>query len=197
MTLEVDYVPFATGGGANVYAPATYQANPVVGTGVEPGLADGQLSNTTWRLASMPGAALANFISQQLGINVLDDGNLTALTANLTAAIAAPSSVKPTRIVSSSATLNLSCTSDYRVALNRTSGPTAQVVNLAATGTLVVGQEFVIADVAGNFDTAAVTVTPPGGHTIAGLSTYVMNEKRQSAKFAYAGSSIWTIEASS
>lgn len=199
MSNEVDYIPFATGGGANVYVPATYQGLSVVGTGVQPGLADGTLYNTSMRLASMIAAAVANYISQQLNISVLDDGNLTTLITNLTAAITSPSSVKPLRVVTSYATVNLSCTSDYRLVLNRTGGASAQTINLAQSGTLVTGQEFVISDAGANLDIAngAATVTPPGGHTIAGLATYVMNEKRQSARFVYAGSSLWTIEAAS
>jgi hypothetical protein len=187
--MEVDYVPFATGSGANVYAPATYQAFSVVGTGVEPGLADPQLYNTTARLASMMTAALGNFISQQLGINVLDDGNLTNLTANLTSAVSTQSSSRPARIVTASTALNVLAT-DYAVGLNRTAAPAAMVVNLP---TPAVGKEFKISDLAGNFNADPITLTPPVGHSIAGEATWLLNVNRGAWIVQYFGSSLWDI----
>jgi hypothetical protein len=191
MTLEVDYVAWATGVGANVYTPAVYQALAILGSGVEPGLADPQAANTTWRLASMTSAALANFISQQLGINVLDDGNLTNLIANLSSAISSGSAVKPGRIVTSSALLNMVST-DYAIGFQRTVGVAAQVVNLPTTG-LVVGQEFRLDDLEGNFNADPITLTPPGGHNIAGEATWVLNVNRGSWIPHYYGSSTWGI----
>src|SRR5581483_6148345 len=105
--MSVDYVPFAIGGGANVYSPAVYQALAVIATGVEPGLADPQLANTTWRLASMTSAAFANFIANELGISVLDDGNLSSLTANFAAAVASGAQISPSRTITSSANFNI------------------------------------------------------------------------------------------
>lgn len=187
---EVDYVAWATGGGANVYTPAVYQALAVLATGVEPGLADPQQANTTWRLASMTSAALANFISQQLGIAILDDGNLTNLIANLTSAVSTASNIKPGRIVTSSATLNMLAT-DYAIGYNRTAGVAAGICNLP---TPTLNQEFRIADLAGNFaNPTAVTLTPPGGHSIAGLATWPLTVNRGVWIAHYYGSSIWDI----
>lgn len=189
---EVDYVPFATGGGANVYSAATYQALAVIGTGVEPGLADPQLANTTWRLASMTSAAMANFISNVLGINVLDDGNLTNLTANFTAAVGAGGSINPSRTVTSSAALNILVT-DYAIAFARVAGVVALVATLPSTA--AIGQKFKVADVVGNFGVAgqAVTVAAPGGHNIVGLAEIVMNVNRKAAEFEYHGNSTWSV----
>jgi hypothetical protein len=192
--MSVDYVTWAIGGGANVYLPATYQANPLTGTGVTTGLADPQLYNTTLRLASMMSAALGNYIANQLGISVNDDGNLSNLITNLTNAINSPASVKPARIVTASSTLNLSCTTDFAIGLNRTAGQSAMTINLANSGVLVVGQEFSIADLSNNMNTYPATITPPGGHSIAGLSTYVMNINRGKNSFKYYGSSIWDVK---
>jgi len=188
---EVDYIPFAIGGGANVYTPATYQALAVVATGVEPGLADPQLANTTWRLASMPTAALAQFISNTLGIAILDDGNLSGLVTNLTNAISVGSQVTPSRTVTSSATLNVLLT-DYAIALARVAGVAAMVANLPSGAG--VGQRFKLADVVGNFQADPVTVTPPAGHNIAGLATILLNVNRRSAIFQYHGSNTWSVE---
>lgn len=187
---EVDYVAWATGIGANVYSPAVYQALSVLSTGVEPGLADPQQANTTWRLASMTSAALANYISQQLGIAILDDGNLTNLIANLTSAISIGAQTKTGRIVTSSATLNMLAT-DYAIGLNRTAGVAAMVANLP--GTPAVNQEFLLQDLQGNFNANPVTLTPPGGHNIAGLATYPLSVNRGSWFVHYYGSSTWGI----
>jgi hypothetical protein len=188
---EVDYVPFATGVGANVYTPAAYQALPVVTSGVVPGLADPQLANTTWRLNSMMSAALANFISQKLGIAVLDDGNLTNLITNLTAAISAGAQIGPSRTIALSSSFNI-LTSDFSITM-------ARVTGLAATtGTLpsgaFVGQRFKVADGEGNFNAFPVTIAAPGGHSISQLASVVLNVNHQAAVFEYTGNSLWTVE---
>ena len=191
MALEVDYVPWATGAGANVYSPSVYQALADLATGVEPGLADPQQANTTWRLASMISAAVANYISNTLGISVLDDGNLSALVANLTSAISTGSTIKPGRIVTSSATLNMLYT-DYAIGLQRSVGAAAQTVNLPTTN-LAVNQEFRVDDLQGNFQADPITLVPPAGHNIAGLATWPLNINRGSWIPHYYGSSTWGI----
>ena len=191
MALEVDYVPWATGAGANVYSPSVYQALADLATGVEPGLADPQQANTTWRLASMISAAVANYISNTLGISVLDDGNLSALVANLTSAISTGSTIKPGRIVTSSATLNMLYT-DYAIGLQRSVGAAAQTVNLPTTN-LAVNQEFRVDDLQGNFQADPITLAPPAGHNIAGLATWPLSINRGSWIPHYYGSSTWGI----
>jgi hypothetical protein len=138
----------------------------------------------------MVAAAVANFISQQLSISVLDDGNLTNLTANLTSAVSTASASKPGRIVASSATLNM-LTSDYAVGLSRSVAPAAQVVNLPSGA--VVDQEFRLDDLYGNFGAYPVTLTPPAGHNIAGLTDWPLNVNRGSWILHYYGSSTWGI----
>jgi hypothetical protein len=191
MTLEVDYVPFATGGGANVYSPATYQALAVVGTGVEPGLADPQLANTTWRLASMISAAVATFVSNVLGINVLDDGNLSSLVTNFTNAVQAGGATNPSRTVTSSSNFNINVT-DYAIAMARVAGVTATVATLPSAAGL--GQRFKVADVVSNFNAFPVTVNAPAGHNIAGLAGVVLNVNRKTVEFQYHGNSTWSVE---
>jgi hypothetical protein len=103
--------------------------------------------------------------------------------------IGAASGLQPTR-TSSAATVNLSCATDYYVGLTGT----AQTVNVAASGTLNVGQTFVIDDILGTADTNNKTVTPPAGHNFAGLAVqFVMNRPRQSVRVTYYGSSTWGI----
>jgi hypothetical protein len=138
----------------------------------------------------MTSAALANFISQQLGIAILDDGNLTNLIANLTSAVSTASNTKPGRIVTSSATLNMLAT-DYAIGFNRTAGVAQLVCNLPGTPTL--NQEFRIDDLAGNFNADNVILTPPGGHSIAGAANWPLSVDRGSWNVHYYGSSIWGI----
>jgi hypothetical protein len=187
---QVDYVPFATGGGANVYSPATYQALAVVGTGVEPGLADPQLANTTWRLASMTSAALAKFISNVLGIDVLDDGNLAGLVTNLTGAISLGSSTSASRTVTSSTDFTILVT-DYAIAMARTAGVTATTILLPPTA--AIGQKFKIADVVGNAQAFPITIAAPGGHNIAGLARIVLGVNRRAVEVEYHGNSTWSV----
>lgn len=81
----VDYIPNSTGGGASVMSQPNYiTAAP---TGVVPGIADPTFQNKTVRQSSMVAAAVANFISATLGIDVLDDGNISNLISELTSAI--------------------------------------------------------------------------------------------------------------
>ncbi len=190
MALEVDYVPWATEVGANVYTPEVYQVLATLGTGVEPGLADPQQANTTWRLSSMVAAAVANFISQQLGIAVLDDGNLSNLVTNLGAAISVGSVVKPGRVVTSSAELDM-VGSDYAIGLQRTVAVADQVVKLPPTPQ--VNQEFRLDDLSGNFAQYPVTWTPPVGHNIAGNANWGCNVNRGSWIAHYYGSNTWGI----
>lgn len=89
MPPTVDYLPFATGVAANVDTQGNYAGSGYQVDGFAAGLAQSKQLNKVWRQSSMMSAALANFISNILGISVLDDGNLAALIANLTSAIAA------------------------------------------------------------------------------------------------------------
>lgn len=86
---ESDFLPFATGGGANVQDQADFAAAATTGTGFETGVADSADCNKVWRQSSFMAAAVANFMLQQLDIDISDDGNLSEATTNLTNAIKA------------------------------------------------------------------------------------------------------------
>src|SRR5579863_3646360 len=97
--LTVDYQPIANGGGANVETQAQFildLANPAeLGNGFIAGVAQSAQVNKVVRQSSMMTAAWANVIAQTLNINVLDDGNLPNLIAELISTIqtiAAPAS---------------------------------------------------------------------------------------------------------
>jgi len=196
MPFEVDYLPIANQGGANVETQAAYAADATLGTGYPTGIVPSPKFNKSWRQASVMVAALANWISQALSINVLDDGNVANLTSEIASAVQSGANIKPARIVSSSAVLNLS-TADYAVGLQRTVAVAAMVINLPAGASN--GQEFVIDDLVGNLNEQTgfpATVTPPAGHNIANEATFVMAADRMTAKFRFYSPNSWSVASS-
>lgn len=89
MAGTTDFVPFATAGGANVTAQATYIAEATTATGFTSGRASSADANKAWRQATFIAAGLANFVAAELNINVADDGNISVFVSNLTSAITA------------------------------------------------------------------------------------------------------------
>lgn len=89
MSLEVDYLPVAAAGGANVDSQANFVGSGYQLDGFTVGTANPQQANKIWRQASMMAAAVANFIANTLNINVLDDGNIANLITNFTNAVTA------------------------------------------------------------------------------------------------------------
>jgi hypothetical protein len=90
---EIDFIPFATGSGANVEGQTAYAADSATATGFVSGVASSQKCNKAWRQSTFVAAAVANFIAEVLDINVLDDGNLSEFVTNLRNAIAADAPV--------------------------------------------------------------------------------------------------------
>lgn len=88
-----DILPFATAGGANVESQASYAADPTTAAGYGSGILPSQKLNKVLRQSAFMAAGLANWMVG-LGINVPDDGNLSTLVSNITAAIAASSTGK-------------------------------------------------------------------------------------------------------
>lgn len=89
MSHQVDYLPVAVAVGNNADTQANFQGSGYQLDGFINGVAVPQQFNKIVRQSSMQAAALANFISNELGIDVIDDGNLTTLITNLTNAIMA------------------------------------------------------------------------------------------------------------
>lgn len=83
----VDYEPVAVASGANVDSQANFSGSGYQQKGFQSGLSQSKQANKVWRQASMVGACIANFISQVLNINVLDDGNLANLIFQFRSAI--------------------------------------------------------------------------------------------------------------
>jgi hypothetical protein len=87
MPKQIDYLPVAAAGGANVDSQSAFTGSGWQVNGFQNGLAQPSQVNKALRQATMMSAALANFISVRLNIDVLDDGNLANLIINLTAAL--------------------------------------------------------------------------------------------------------------
>lgn len=82
-------VPFALAGGANVEDPVSWLNDPTRLTGFVAGQASSKQVNTALRQALFPAAMITQFIVDNAGINVNDDGNISALEAGFAAAILA------------------------------------------------------------------------------------------------------------
>lgn len=81
-----EFLPFATGGGANVIPQATYAANPIVASGFASGIADSRYLNKVWRQSSFIASCFAQYMANTLGVSVLDDGVVANMLAHITAA---------------------------------------------------------------------------------------------------------------
>ena len=74
------FLPFATGSGANVLTPADYAAlTSLVASGFTSGIAPSQQVNTPLRQSSFVASAIAQAIADQLGVAVNDDGVIANL----------------------------------------------------------------------------------------------------------------------
>lgn len=82
-----DFLPFATGGGANVISQAAYAALPALPGGFVSGIAESNQVNKVLRQTSFVSAALMQFVANTLSINTPDDGNFSAAVTNITSAI--------------------------------------------------------------------------------------------------------------
>jgi hypothetical protein len=76
-----EYLPIATGGGANVDSQANFAGSSYQTQGFATGIAQPFQANKCWRQSSMVAAALTLFIANFLNVAVPDDGNLANLIA--------------------------------------------------------------------------------------------------------------------
>jgi hypothetical protein len=82
-----DFLPFATAPSANVATQAQWIADPTVPEGFTTGVLYSAKLNKATRQGSFVAAGVAQMVSQTLGINVPDDGNLGNFVAYLESAI--------------------------------------------------------------------------------------------------------------
>ncbi len=82
-----DFKPFAIGTGANVIAQADYLALTELSSGFTAGKASSEQVNKVLRQATVFSSVLAQFISNQLSADVLDNGDTATVLNNLIAAL--------------------------------------------------------------------------------------------------------------
>lgn len=186
-----DFLPFGTDPSAHVIDQATYLAAAFRALGFSNGIAVAEQLNKVWRQSSFVSAALAQFVSNQTGTDVLDNGDLAAFIAKLNSAVVIGAGIKPVRVITASAALPILLT-DYRVALKRTVSVAAFNATLPAGAT--VGQSVKIGDVIGNLNAAPVTVLPQGGQNIANAASFLMNQDKMWAEFALVDATTWSVE---
>jgi hypothetical protein len=87
MTIQNDFLAFATGGGANVLSQDDYAALSAVLTGYQSGVASSAALNKTWRQSSLMANVLAQLIVAKTGQPVIDDGTTATLLSNLASAM--------------------------------------------------------------------------------------------------------------
>ena len=132
MPLEIDFLPMAIGPSALVDTQANYNGAGYQVDGFQPGITLPVQFNKGFRQGTVMAAAVANFIANTLNENVLDNGNMATLIAQLTAAIesVAGGAAAPRVIpVAGSATPVLNCAlgnpvfADFEVQLNQNAAP--------------------------------------------------------------------------
>lgn len=93
-----EFLPFATATGANVQSQAAYASAPSTEDGFSSGVAPSANVNKVWRQSSTIAAAIGTLIERRGG-DALDNGNVSALTDALEAAINATVSSVPSGVV--------------------------------------------------------------------------------------------------
>lgn len=83
-----DFLVWAPGG-ANVMSQGSYSTNAYLANGVVTGIADNTLYNKSVRQSSIMAAIIADFIVQELNVNVTDDGTTATILTNFTNALLA------------------------------------------------------------------------------------------------------------
>ncbi|MCH4636915.1 hypothetical protein ML321_18125 [Escherichia coli] len=86
-----DFKPFAIGSGANVTSQADWEALSALATGFQAGKASSAQVNKAIRQASFIAAAVAQFVSDKNGADVLDDGDLPGFVTDFISAVAVQS----------------------------------------------------------------------------------------------------------
>lgn len=90
-----EILPFATDAAANVATQTDYAASVTTSKGHVQGVAPSKFFNKAWRQAAFVCAALAQFVAEQSGQDVRDDGNVTGLKNKLMQAIRAYAAAPP------------------------------------------------------------------------------------------------------
>lgn len=103
-----DFLPFCgTDTGTNLESQAAYSADPARAIGNQPGIASSKFNNKALRQGTFVASQLAQYVTNQTGVNVVDDGVTTNFLYQLTSALQ-PLPAIYTSYASGSGTFNLS-----------------------------------------------------------------------------------------
>lgn len=89
MPPTVDFLPVAIATGNNSDTQADFAGSTYQTLGFQYGSVptSSKQANKVWRQATVIASVIANYIANRLGVNVLDNGDVTTLLANLTMAL--------------------------------------------------------------------------------------------------------------
>ncbi|USE78824.1 hypothetical protein NDR89_19490 [Cupriavidus gilardii] len=133
-----DFLPFATGSGANVLSQAEWAALTQRLSGFQSGVAKSDQLNKAWRQSSIMAAVIAGFIADITGQDVIDDGTTATILANLKSAVSAQSvgvvgAVRNARMVVSSTSSSATYQADEVIVQTALSGQTYRLTNVNKT----------------------------------------------------------------
>ncbi|ALD93457.1 hypothetical protein CR3_4275 [Cupriavidus gilardii CR3] len=134
----IDFLPFATGSGANVMSQAEWAALTQRLSGFQSGVAQSAQLNKAWRQSSIMAAVIAQFISDITGQDVIDDGTTASILANLKSAVSAQSvgvvgAVRNARMIVSSASTSATYQADEVIVQTALSGQAYRLTNVSET----------------------------------------------------------------
>lgn len=130
------------------------------------------------------GTSAQSWIAGDVAANLLTAAQLAALVQQV--------SLAPNRTVTASGAFSITTAdANGNIGLNRTSAVGVSTATLPSGASA--GQKYTVEDLAANFQAFPVTISAPGGMSIAGLSTYVLNVNRGSYTFTFYGSNIWGV----
>jgi len=131
------------------------------------------------------GTTAQNWAAGDLIANLITAGQMQAMQQSAL--------LFPARIVTASGPFTINLTDGYgEIGLNRTTA--LGTSSAALPGSAPVGWTVRIADLAKNFNAYPVTITPPGGMTIAGAANATLNVNGQVGEFCFEGSNLWSFK---
>lgn len=82
-----DFKPFAIGEYSNVLSQSEYESLPAVGAGFTSGIAKSEELNKVWRQSSVMASVLGDYIANNSGDDVIDNGDTNKIVLSLTKAL--------------------------------------------------------------------------------------------------------------
>ena len=135
-------------------------------------------------LRAQEGSTALSWLPGDLIANVPTAGQMQAFVQTVTA--------NPNRVVSASGAFTITTADAFgKIGLQRSAAPATSSATLPSNAQAA--QTYTIEDLQGNFNQYPVTISAPGGMSIAGASAIVLNVNRGSWTFTYYGNNIWSV----